>query len=218
MKKTLTPLIGLITIAAFGVHASAQNLLNGGFELPVQTDPQGFTTLGVGMNPPGFAWTISSGNVDLVGDYFPAAEGNQCLDLTGYIAGSIYQDVTFGEGGIYRVMFQFSGNPVDLPTVKEMRVDFGPAAGILQTLGIFSFDTTGWTSSDLGWRQEQTPDFPVIAGVDYRLQFTSLVSGSYGPLLDDIRIVAVPEPDAGALLLVAIIGMAVPRKLPLVLK
>lgn len=199
MKKLL---ILYVTIVVLTQAATAQILINAGFEQPIQTHPDGFSNIGPGGEPIGFGWTIAAGNVDLVGSYWPAAAGNQSLDLNGFLAGSIFQDVLFANGGIYRVNFQFSGNPAAAPAIKEMRIDFGPVAGSLTDVGTFSFDTTGHDLTNLGWRPEQSADLVVSAGTVYRLQFTSLITGSYGPLLDDISIVQVPEPAASLLVLI----------------
>ncbi|HPC60980.1 MAG TPA: DUF642 domain-containing protein [Verrucomicrobiota bacterium] len=195
MKNVIPVVVGFAATLALATSVRGQILQNGSFETPISTHPGGFDTFDNNTAPPSLAWKVAAGNVDLVQEgYWSPADGHQSLDLNGFLPGSIYQDVTFLGAGQYLVQFKFSGNPEGPPTVKEMRVDFGVASGPLSTLGVFAFDSSGIATNNMRWHLQSTPPFDVDEGRIYRLQFTSLHPGSYGPLLDDVRIVAIPEP------------------------
>jgi choice-of-anchor C domain-containing protein len=198
MKNVIPVVVGFAATLALATSVRGQILQNGSFETPISTHPGGFDTFDNNTAPPSLAWKVAAGNVDLVQEgYWSPADGHQSLDLNGFLPGSIYQDVTFLGAGQYLVQFKFSGNPEGPPTVKEMRVDFGLASGPLSTLGVFTFDSSDTSTNNMVWRLESTPEFEVQGSTVYRLQFTSLQPGSYGPLIDDIRIV--PEPASLAL-------------------
>jgi hypothetical protein len=200
IMKTLPLFLGLLLAVGVATPASSQFLLNPGFETPVITDAQGFDNFATA--PAGFGWTIAAGNIDIVRGYFPAYEGQQCVDLTGFMTGRIYQDVTFATAGRYRVDFAFAGNPATTG-IRHMRVDFGLAGQPLSTIGSYTYDTTGHTIADFDWRAESSMGFDVVSDTLYRLQFASLDGGSYGPRLDDVRFAAVPEPSSTGLLMLA---------------
>src|SRR5690349_14656224 len=53
----------------------------------------------------GGGWIVESGTVEIVRDYWPAAEGHQSIDLSGIFEeiGTIYQDIPTVAGKTYKV-------------------------------------------------------------------------------------------------------------------
>ena len=65
---------------------------NGGFESPsINGQAQ---TLPAGPGPSGFGWSIGGNSIDLVKNFWQAAEGSQSIDLDGNAPGSIKQTLT----------------------------------------------------------------------------------------------------------------------------
>jgi choice-of-anchor C domain-containing protein len=158
----------------------------------VVTDPGGFQFYYAGDNSiPG--WTITGGSVDVLrAPRWQPHEGQQSVDLSGVTTGGIYQDVPTTPGQAYRLSFWLAGNPEFTnagggPAVKTMRLtwDGAPVANL-------SFDTTGRTTTDLGWTQYT---FDIVAtDATSRLWFESTTSGFAGPLIDDLNLVEVVPP------------------------
>jgi choice-of-anchor C domain-containing protein len=158
-------------------------------------------------------WTINSGSVDLIGNYWQAQSGNQSLDLSGAAAnGVISQTFNTLAGQTYGVSFWLAGNPDDTVKLKTGTVSVG---NLTQN---FSFDTTGKSHASMGWI-EQSFSF-VASGNSSTLTFASHqlnpngTLSSWGPALDNISVTAVPEPETYALLLagLAMVGTVARRR------
>lgn len=188
MKTTRIILVAGIYSAA--IAAATAGLVNGDFESPVLGNG---ITIVAGGEPAGFGWTVAAGSVDLVHTYWQPASGNQSLDLDGVAAGTIYQDFTFDTAGTWSIQFAMSANP-DSSGDKTMQVSFGSPSGPLTTLGTYTLSSNGRTESNMQWVTMTTPSVTAQTGVLYRLEFTSLTPGAYGPALDNIQLVPVPEP------------------------
>jgi hypothetical protein len=199
--------IYLITAAPLGA-----GIINGSFETPV-TVPGGTTFFSTSPPVTGFGWVVASGSIDLLQTYWQTADGIQSVDLDGESQGAIYQDFTFDSSGSWAIRFAMSANP-DFSGDKSVRVDFGPASGSLTTLGTYTLSSNGRTLNNMQWVTTTTPTITAQAGVTYRLEFTSLTPGAYGPALDNVQLVTVPEPGSVSLLALAslLVGMkALPR-------
>jgi hypothetical protein len=138
-------------------------LLNGDFETPKVTHPDGFIYLFAG-DPTITGWTITGNSVDLKGSIWVAQHGAQSVDLSGITTGGIYQDVATTPGRAYRLSFWMAGNPGlpndNGPLIKSLNVSFG------------DFTATSATS---------------------RLAFDSLVAGPYGPVIDNVNLFEVRQ-------------------------
>jgi choice-of-anchor C domain-containing protein len=138
-------------------------------------------------------WTISSGSVDYIGSYWTASDGARSVDLNGLNAGTIQQDITgLTSGSVYRIYFDLAGNPDNGPTTKTLDV-----MASLDTAS-YSFTVPGGAShSNMGWLT-QTFIFTATASTA-TLSFMSTTGGdpgqlpAYGPALDNVRIVEVPN-------------------------
>jgi len=200
-------------VVATAASAGAQTIVNGGFEAPDQGGTFGQ------INAPSNAitgWTISSGSVDLINNYWTPYEGEQSLDMSGINAGTIYQDFTISQAGSYNLFFAMAGNTDGGNSLKNLNVSFG-LDGILTQSQNFSFDATGKSKSNMGWEMKSMLVNAAEAG-SYRIQFTSLEMNATGAAIDGVSISAVtatPEPATLALLgsgLLALGGIGLRRR------
>jgi choice-of-anchor C domain-containing protein len=164
---------------------SGGTLADGGFEEPDITPPNHDRTIyaPAKVGP----WTVSAGSVDVTNDeYWQAAEGDQSLDVSGFCTdGTIYQDVGTTPGQDYEIRFMLAGNTDGSPTIKQLEVSWGGA----QAGPVVTFDTSGTSSTGMGYVEKV---IPVTASAPVtRLQFRSVSDSCYGPVIDDVRLVAV---------------------------
>ncbi|WP_329306941.1 choice-of-anchor C family protein [Streptomyces sp. NBC_01260] len=173
-----------VLLACTGTAAAAPSHFDdGSFEYPVST-PGGFKDLvaGQSIGP----WQVTSGSVDLMGaGSWQAAEGDQSVDLSGVRAGSVSQTFTTVPGTKYTVTYAVAGNPAGPPTVKSGKVLVNG-----QNFQDFTFDITGKTYTDMGYVYRQV-NF-VATKSTTTLGFASSVNTAYGPVLDDVTVVACP--------------------------
>src|SRR4051812_2336787 len=90
--------------------ARAASIVNGSFEAQAINVPYQVFSAGQDL---GGRWIVESGTVEIVRDYWPAAEGHQSIDLSGIFEeiGTIYQDIATAPGRTYKLRFAFAGNP-----------------------------------------------------------------------------------------------------------
>jgi hypothetical protein len=69
--------------------------------------------------------------------------------------------------------------------------------------------STGQTATDVVWHEY---DFIVVGSGADTLSFISLTTGSAGPSLDSVRMVAIPEPSSFVLAALGLIGLVVWRR------
>jgi hypothetical protein len=137
------------------------------------------------------AWLVESGNVELKSwmNWQPA-HYRQSLDMHGDTAGSIGRDLATQPGQEYTVSFARSGHPVCVNTVTTLSAFFGA-----ESLGNFSFDSTGNTISNMGWRYEAVT--VTAATATTRLRFASTTPGGCGPALDDLAVLPMGVASSG---------------------
>ena len=190
MSKIKTALVGLALTAAAGhVFASTNLVMNGSFEANTVAGPfVNFSTQSQGISN----WTIGVFNVDLVGSLWAAADGVNSVDLSGTKKGEIHQTLSTVVGQTYQLSFELAGNFQGGPAVKGMSVNIGPN-------GLYTFDTTGKSAGNMGWTTYSETFVAVSTATT--LSFASNTSGAYGPVLDNVSVTAVPEPETFAMLL-----------------
>lgn len=168
---------------------AAQNLVgNGSFEDGFGASGYGgFATLGVGAANV-TAWTIAGGNIDWINGYWQASDGNKSIDMNGDTAATLTQSISTVAGQVYLLTFDLAANPGG-PTTKTMQVSAG------NTSNTFSFNSTGTSPNNMGWSL-QTMQF-TATGSSTLLSFHSTTNGAccWGPALDNVSVVAVPEPE-----------------------
>jgi len=192
--------------------AQAAPFQNGGFESG--DDPGSYT----GVSSPDSAaitgWTVYSGTIDYIGDYWTAAEGSRSVDLNGTTAGAISQTFDTVAGHVYRVSFSLAGNPDDTQnTLKTVRV-LAPTGG---TPADYNFDTSDLTRGYMGW-VSRTYTFTATSS-STTLSFSSLTEESaYGPAIDNVTVTdvtptSVPTLSQWALFsLAGLLGLAALRR------
>ncbi len=157
-----------------------ENLVkNGSFEQPVVGSYKSYYP---GQDIEG--WQVIKAAVDITGTYFKSSEGKQSIDLHGTGGfGGIQQTIATKPNTKYTLTFDFAGNAVGGPTVKEMKVS---AAGQSQ---VFKFDCTGKSTQNMGW-VGQTWQF-VANSTNTILIFETLTTSGvdrYGPAIDNVKV------------------------------
>jgi choice-of-anchor C domain-containing protein len=187
MRKLM---VGAVAMGVFGglsvmVATPAQALTgfaNGSFETPVIT-PNSFVNVGAGSTIG--AWTVSEGNVDLIGaGFWQAADGVQSLDLDGSafpLAGAVTQTFSTLPLFKYRVAYKLAGNPASGPTIKTGQVIAGDS--VIQS---FSFDITGKSFTDMGYVGKTT--YFIATNLSTTLTFRSTTGSGFGPVIDKVRV------------------------------
>lgn len=185
----------MAAVLSLPLVASASLVVDGGFETPVTAG--NFTTFNVGTMG---AWSVVSGSVDLIHNYWQPAGGLQSVDTAGNINGTISQMInglTIGQA--YLLTFQMAGNPDGGNKLKTLQVTFG---SYTQT---FTFDATGKTRSNMGWTLKSAQFVATANSMLLSFQDQTAPPGTpYGSALDNVALVPVPEAStvtAGALLL-----------------
>ena len=162
--------------------SSPDNLLGPNPEASLEEPLVGSESMIFGTGSMLGAWLVESGNVELKSwmNWQPA-HYRQSLDMHGDTAGAIGRDLATQPGQPYVVSFALSGHPVCANAVTTLSAFFGAAS-----LGSFSFDSTGRSVSDMGWRYEAVTATATAATT--RLRFASTTPGGCGPALDDLAV------------------------------
>ena len=180
--------------------ANAANIVsNGSFESG--TAPGSFSTFGTGSTDI-TGWTIAVGSVDYIGSYWAASNGARSLDVAGNAAGTISQSLTTVAGKRYAVSFDLWANPDNGSYPRKLFANVGG--------GDLTFTSNGGGSNAAPNWQSQSFSF-VATGASTLLSFradpiSSAAIGNpnfvaFGPALDNVSAVAVPEPAAWALMI-----------------
>ena len=189
MRKTSKISLALIASASAAVgglatSASASSLVtNGGFESNTVTVTDPFTTVTGGTDIGG--WTVTGDSVDIIGNYWQAAEGSHSVDLSGNAPGGVTQDIATIPGATYAVSFEMSGNP-DQASLDPMSVSWG---GSEVSSSPYVFDSSTASKLDMNWTPYSFT--ATAAGTSTTLAFASETSGPYGPVLDDVSVTQV---------------------------
>lgn len=187
MRRT-AGFLGLVLVLWLPVPAHAAAILtNGSFELGPVIPTADINILGGSTAITG--WTVTGDRIDYLGPPWDVADGKRAIDLDGNNGiGGITQTFTTTRGTAYMLSFDLSGNPQGGPTIKTVRV------GMDGVMHDYTFNTSGQTREHLRW---QTHHFvTVAAAAATTLSFTSLSpsGNSYGALIDNVSVRAVPEP------------------------
>lgn len=194
------PAIGVLLFAGFSsAYANTNLVVNGNFSEPGTGCAAGTTTL------PG--WTISAGNIDIesasCSGLNSAHGGTYFLDLTGSHAengvndvATLSQTIVTVVGQAYKLTFSFGANPqgqtMPYPNDSELKAMTVYVNGSLS--GVYRTHTAGVAPTDPQWKQREICF--VATSTSTTITFDSL-NGSvtnpsdFGPLLDDVSLVAV---------------------------
>ena len=187
--------------------SQANQLTNGSFETPV-IESASFLDFGVGGEPAGFSWSVTTNTVDIVSNGFDggtADDGTQWLDLVGFgNTGGIKQTFATTPSQQYTLSFAYANNPgpgVPVPVSGDVTVTNGAETLLNQTI---SHGTS--TTSNLNW----TPFSMTFtaSGTSAVLAFDETVGGANGGVfLDAVSINPVPEPSTWAMMLLGFAGL-----------
>lgn len=154
-------------------------ITNRSFESPRVTDTSfsGFNTYNV-VSSAVTGWTVAY--VDLVHrKLWPAASGNQSIDLNSSSAGRIARRVDTKAGGTYTLSFAIATNPASgngSPETRKCRVLWNQVP--VETLSVVRTDEIAWK------RHSKT----LVAKGDDSLQIESITGGNAGVALDSMSL------------------------------
>jgi len=203
MKLTRLHLAGIATAILFAQSASANLLVNGSFEQTVNP-PSGVDTLAPGSTQL-VGWEIVTATVQHIGTIlWTPTDGMFSIDLDGDVgdAGGVQQTIATVPGQTYHVVFDLAGNPaIGRPPVKMLRVS---ADGQSQD---FSFDTTGKSTTNMGWVTESWSFLADDSSATILFQSLSETQPGWGPVIDNVSATVVPLPAAAWLFVGALLGL-----------
>lgn len=196
--------------------AHANLIVNGSFEEP-DVGPTGVATFFPGPVPPGFGWTVNSGNVEVAGELYPplpgpAFDGSQYLDLNGTSIGSIAQLFDTTPGAEYRLSFAYASNYAHHGVLDPAfaMVFVTDVSSLTQLVTPFTISHGSSSSTDLDWIVHEV-DFTAIGtstGLGFNSESRRTPLG--GILLDGI--VVVPEPGTSSLFCLGLLGLTARRR------
>ena len=181
-RSTVSTAIALAAslVLAGSALAAFAGATNGSFENG-SNDPGTYEQL-----PAGSAvltgWTITTGSIDWIGTYWPAAAGSKSLDMNGAGPGTISQVLATTSGKSYVVTFSLSANPE------------GPVAAYALTVGAtgaasqaYTFDraVNGNTLTNMMWQAKQY-SFKATSATTTLSFASGVAAGAYGPALDNV--------------------------------
>lgn len=181
------------------IPAQAAFVSNGSFEFP-NTSPGTVMNINAGTEPAGFAWTVTTGNVDIVRNGFAgsaatAYDGAQMLDLVGSGSiGGISLLLPTAAGTQYTLSFAYANNPFNGPTTASASVSLLDGATPL-----FSESITHDASSTINYNWASFNRVFTGTGNPVTLAFDNTIAiagGNGGILLDAISLTPVPVPAA----------------------
>ena len=210
MKIARTALTAVALLGAAGAANAATSIVtNGSFENG--TDPGAFSEVTPGETDI-TAWTVGPVSVDYIGSYWQASDGTRSIDLAGLGAGSLSQFLATAVGNIYNLSFDISKNPDGGQVPRLGSVTVG---GQTVPLSYSASNTRG----DMMW-QTVSFNFTAVSAstlLSFAADPISSTSGglqAFGLALDNVSVVAAPEPTTWALMILGfgIVGSALRRR------
>ena len=163
-----------------------------------------FDTNNVGLNSVPTGWTVSDGTVDINGtgldDFIPGSGNYIDLDGTSYDAGVLSIILNLSAGTQYVAFFDLAGNQRN-ESPENVTVYF---VGNFNDYSLPRYE---------GWTQFSQSFTPLSTG-SYTLSFANSGGDSVGMLLDNVSVIAVPEPDTYTMILLGLglIGLLVRQR------
>jgi choice-of-anchor C domain-containing protein len=191
MKTVVAGFAVCIAVLA-AIETRGDNIVvNGDFEQNAAY-PGVMSTAGAGDSTSIHGWTVSSGDVDICRDdqfstHF-GSNGAYFIDLDGNQPGGIQQTLSTVPGTDYLLTFDLTGNAGNAPTIKTLTVSAGSSS---QDFSYSVSPYTGWASRSWSFTASSTSTI---------LGFASTCDGAFGPEIDNVSVIVVPEPAALVLL------------------
>ena len=198
--------ISTLVITAIPAPATANLIVNGSFELP-----GGGGILATGST---FfeGWVVTRDNIEVIGG---CSDEAWCLDLDGSNFGGIAQSFSTVPGLQYRVTFELSGNPARYSPTEPLEKILGVSAAGSGTSFVFEV-TPPLEGSPHDWVAHEW--FFAATDLETTIEFFSLDSlelghsGLFGPALDNVAVVPVPEPRTAVLVALGATLLALIRR------
>jgi choice-of-anchor C domain-containing protein len=196
-----------IAALTFSSLVSANLITNGSFEAGVNAPQGGFQTLNSGSTAID-GWTVNGGSIDWIGTYWQASEGDRSIDLFGNAPGGLEAStaITTTIGDTYLLNFDMAGNPDR--GVAEFLLDLTISGTTTQ----FSFDGAGTSRSNMGWITHSLSFTATESSTSLSFNGTGGVNPAWGAALDNVSVVAVPEPSIIALFGLGLVGIGFARR------
>jgi choice-of-anchor C domain-containing protein len=185
MKRRSTASAAIAVVASIVLAGSAlaafPGATNGSFESG-SNDPGAYEQLTAG-SPVLTGWTITTGSVDWIGTYWPAAAGSKSLDMNGAAPGAIGQVLATTIGKTYVVTFALSANP-DGPVAPPYALTVGATGAVSQA---YTFDraVNANTLRNMMWQAKQY-SFKATSATTTLSFASGVTAGGYGPALDNV--------------------------------
>ncbi len=182
-RPIFSAVVALIATLTLAGTALAAGFTNGGFENTGNTSGDsgsGFLASISGNTIPG--GTIS-GQVDWIGTYWTAAEGDFSVDLNATpTQGTLTQTFDTAVNNTYVVQFQMSGNPNCGTGDKSLLLTYpGGSQGYTYTV------TSANSNTDMLWATPTAVSF-VGTGSPATISFASTSTGACGAAIDDVTV------------------------------
>ena len=197
---------------AVPAQAAVNLVVNGSFELGI--DPAGQTQLVDGDITSLTGWRVLAVGVNYAdSSAWDAADGTRSVELNGQgqLGGIVQRVFGFNPGRTYRLRYDVSANPFDPnPRPKASRVIASISGG---NVDIFTYTLNDINTA--GNMLYTTVSYDFVAGNTFRdVQFRSLTTGTYGPVIDAVSITIVPEASTWAMMIAgfALVGAASRRR------
>ncbi len=196
---------GMLLILSVASSSNAQNIVvNGSFE---NYGGPGNSNIGAGL--PG--WTIgNAGGIDIVfstgiePEYWQAAQGNVSLSLSYFGPDRVTQSIATTPGQQYHLTFFMAAEIYGGPPTRTLDVIWNNSV-----IASPSFQYTGQGPQNMGW---------VAFGYDLTgtgndtLSFLATTAGPYGPTLDNVSLIQVPEPTTISVCALGLIGLGLAKR------
>jgi choice-of-anchor C domain-containing protein len=198
MRKTLLAGAALVaTFALAGSASAAELIVNGHFRNGDTPAPGGFITVGTGFADASLipGWDVLDGNVDWITGYWAGSDGDgYSIDLDGYFShATIGQTISTVAGHTYNLTFDIAANP----DYAGMRVAVVGANG--STIGTENYNLVGggfvWEGRSLNFTANSDSTLITFASGD------SAENCCFGAAIDNVSVMAVPEPATWALMI-----------------